>query len=195
MLNRKFITFNSRTNHSRDRWHSFMTKPQTYLLILILLIIGCSKKRTSTLNGVWYNLDSTEKERYYEAHITDTGFVVVYQSGLSYLSSYDFKSDTLIQYLRDPFSNRKIIDTLKFEVKRNGNSFIMVNKINEKANSKWTKIPNVKPFEFYENQSVDTFALGFRERYFKNYVSKYVPENYVNSTMEYFDLDWSLKKE
>ena len=188
-------TLRDATTPYTERWHSFMTKLQTYLLILILLIIGCSKKRTSKLNGVWYNLDSTEKERYYEAHITDTGFVVVYQSGLSYLSSYDFKSDTLIQYLRDPFSNRKIIDTLKFEVKRNGNSFIMVNKINEKANSKWTKIPNVKPFEFYENQSVDTFALGFRERYFKNYVSKYVPESYVNSTMEYFDLDWSLKKE
>jgi hypothetical protein len=172
-----------------------MTKPQTYLLILILLIIGCSKKRTSELNGVWYNLDSTEKERYYEAHITDTGFVVVYQSGLSYLSSYEFKSDTLIQYLRDPFSNRKIIDTLKFQVEQKKDSFKMVNLINGKANSKWTKIPNVEPFEFYKNQSVGTFALGFRERYFKNYVSKYVPENYVNSTMEYFDLDWSLKKE
>ncbi len=172
-----------------------MKNPQTYLLILIFLIFGCSRKEKTELNGVWYNLDSTEKERYYEAHITDTGFVVVYQSGLSYLSSYEFKSDTLIQYLRDPFSNRKIIDTLKFEVKRNENSFRMVNKIIEKSNSEWTKIPNVEPFEFYENQSMDTFALEFRERYFINYVSKYVPENYVNSTMEYFDLDWSLKKE
>jgi len=172
-----------------------MTKPQIYLLILIFLIIGCSKKRTTELNGVWYNLDSTENERYYEAHITDTGFVVVYQSGLSYLSSYEFKSDTLIQYLRDPFSNRKIIDTLKFEVEQNKSSFRMLNLINDKANSNWTKIPNLKPFEFYENQSVDTFALEFRKRYFENYVSKFVPENYVKSTMEYFDLDWSLKKE
>ncbi len=37
-----------------------MKKPQTYLLILILLIN--KGKRTSELNGVWYNLDSTEKK-------------------------------------------------------------------------------------------------------------------------------------
>ena len=172
-----------------------MTKPQTYLFILIFLVIGCSKKRTTELNGVWYKLDSTENERYYEAHITDTGFVVVYQSGLSYLSSYELKTDTLIQYLRDPFSNRKIIDTLKFEIERKKESFTMVNLSNPKANSNWTKIPNSKPFEFYENQSLETFAKELRERYFDNYVSKYVPENNVDDTMNHFDLDWSLKKE
>ena len=179
-------------------WHLFiylfMEKSQTYLLILILLIIGCSKKK-SKLNGVWYSLDSTKKERYYEAHVTDTGFVVVYQSGLSYLSSFELNADTLIQYTRDPFSNRKIIDTLKFRVKQNKESFEMINLLDGKTNSKWTKIKNLKPFEFYESQSVDTFALKFKERYFDNYVSKFVPENYVNSTMGYFDLDWGLKKE
>ena len=93
--------------------------PQTYLLILIFIIFGCSRKEKTQLNGVWYNVDSTERENYYEAHITDTGFVVVNQTGLSYLSSYNIKNDTLIQYIRDPFSNRKIIDTLKFEIVRN----------------------------------------------------------------------------
>ncbi|MCL5130581.1 hypothetical protein [Algibacter sp. L4_22] len=172
-----------------------MKNPQTYLLILIFIIFGCSRKEKTELNGVWYNVDSSERENYYEAHITDTGFVVVNQTGLSYLSSYKLKNDTLIQYIRDPFSNRKIIDTMKFEIVRNQDSFGMVNTINPKSNSKWTKIQNIKPFEFYENQSEDTFALGLKKRYFENYVSKFVPENYVDYTMDYFDIDWSLKKE
>ena len=172
-----------------------MKNPQTYLLILTFLVFGCSQNRKSELNGVWYNVDTSGRESYYEAHITDTGFVVVNQTGLSYISSYEFKTDTLIQYIRDPFSNRKIIDTLKFEIERNQDSFKMKNLINAKSNSKWTKIPNIKPFEFYENQSVDTFALGLKKRYYENYVSKFVPENYVNYAMDYFDIDWSLKKE
>jgi|GEM_PF-2591474 len=172
-----------------------MTKTFLYLLILIFILIGCSKKSTTKLNGVWYNLDSTGREQYYEAHVTDTGFVVVHQSGISYISSYEFKSDTLIQYIRDPFSNRKIIDTLRFEIEQHKDSFKMVNLLNKKASSNWTKIPNIKPFDFYENQSVDSFALGFKKRYFDNYVSKFVPDNYVDYTMDYFDIDWSLKKE
>lgn len=174
-----------------------MKKLQTYFLILIFLAIGCSQKKTSNLKGVWYYVDSTERGpyHYYEAHITDTGFVVVDERGLSYLATYKYGNDMLTQYLRDPFSNRKIIDTLKFEIKLIKDSLKMINLSNRKANSKWTKIPNEKPFKFYENQSEDTFALELRKRYFENYVSKFVPENYVDNTMDYFDIDWGLKKE
>lgn len=169
-------------------------KPTTLLIVLCFALLSCSKYRSHQIKGVWYSLDFTGVEQYFEAHVTDTGFFVVNQGGPEYLASYAYEHDTLTQYLRDFFSNRKIIDTLKFHIEFDHDSLKMINIKNPKANSNWTRIPNVEPFEFYENRSVDTFATALRQRYFHNYVSKFVPENYKPYMMDYFDLDWGLNR-
>jgi hypothetical protein len=61
-----------------------MKKLKTYLILSIFLFIQCSEKKNFELVGVWKNQDSTRLVNYYEAHITDSEFVVVSESGLSY---------------------------------------------------------------------------------------------------------------
>jgi hypothetical protein len=172
-----------------------MKKLKTYLILSIFLFIQCSEKKNFELVGVWKNQDSTRLVNYYEAHITDSEFVVVSESGLSYLSSYKIKSDTIIQYLKDHLSNLEIIDTVKFIIEKNNNSIIMRNSSKPELYSEWIKIEGLNPYNFEESKSLKSFALNLKERYFNNYVSKYVPKKGIDDNMKYFDINWKIKKE
>lgn len=165
-----------------------------YPLILFLLLIGCSKQEKLGIKGVWYLTSSEKPDHYSEVHITDTGYVVVRENGLSYLATYRLKSDTLIQYLRDHFVDLKITDTLEFTIERKQDSLELVNVINTEARSKWVRINSVDPYTFGGDQALDSFVQKFRMRYFKNYVSRFVPENFVDKAMHNFDSSWGIQE-
>jgi len=162
------------------------------LLFLAVLFCSCSKiDSKADIQGIWYTADPTLADRHYsEAHITDTSLVVINDVSLSYLSSYELKTDTLIQYVKDTYNTNRIIDTLKFIVVVTPDSLKIVNAVNRNHLSTWTRIPDLEPVNFSNVESVDPFLRDFRDRYKNNYLEIYKP-NSVDANLKDFDGSWN----
>ncbi len=165
-----------------------------FLLLLYVLIIGCSRQRSNELVGVWYHIENGSPNHYYEIHVTDTGFVAVNENGISYLSSYTLKSDTLSLTIRDIYNNRKQSGFLVFEVMVVNDSLKMININNRERVTELKRISNLKPFEFYENQPIDSFAKAFKNRYLLNCAAKAWSKKQVDTALAQFDRAWNISK-
>tara|TARA_R110001592_G_scaffold361940_1_gene674168 strand:+ start:2502 stop:3008 length:507 start_codon:yes stop_codon:yes gene_type:complete len=162
--------------------------------ILLLLTTWACQNSKSEIQGVWYATNPSAPDRhYFEAHITDTGFVVVNDVTLSYAATYEMYEDTLIQNVRDIYNDFRIYSTVKFMVKVTPDSMKLVNASNPDLSSKWTRISNLEPFDFFAADSLDQFAIELKNRYKKNYLEIYKPQS-IEGNLKDFDVYWIDKK-
>lgn len=126
---------------------------------------------------------------YFEAHVTDSAFVVVNDVQLSYISTYKQKGDTLTLYVRDIYTEFEVLDTIRFILTVTQDTLRMANAINPKRTSTWTRIPNTRPFDFFAADSLDQFGIELKKRYRKNYLEIYEPKN-IEGHLKDFDVYW-----
>lgn len=189
---RKILAFKHATFHIQTRWHAFKMK-KIFRLLIPLLIISCQNRKVE-IQGVWYTSDTTRSDRhYYEAHITDSVFLVVDDVQLSYISTYELKGDTLTQYIRDSQNEHVILDTVRFFLTVRQDSMKLVNATNPKKSSSWTKVSNLESFDFFKSNSLEQFAIDLKKRYRKNYLDIYEPQN-VETHLKDFDVYWIKEK-
>ena len=153
---------------------------------LCLALQGMAQK----IDGVWYHSDTSAFDmHYFELHVVDSTLWVANDVQPSYLATYDHEGDSLKLFIKDINNFGNTLHSMRYNTYLNGDTLILENERDAEQSSTWIKIENAIPYNYFNEKGFEEFVASFRNRYRKNYLEIYEPDN-ITEQLKDFDVYW-----